>query len=106
MLRWSQHGRSSKTVSYLEVQPIRILWARRLLYIEMTLICWKALVMEGWREEWTVRRKSCGAIFVLTPPSPIVPVLHETLSEACPSESGGGVLLSFSNGVYDSQTCL
>lgn len=35
------------------------LGARKLLNIEMTLICWKDLAMEAWREERTVGTKGC-----------------------------------------------
>lgn len=57
----AQHERSSKIVRNCASMH---LGEKKLLYIEMTLICWKDLATEGWREERTVGTKACSDLFL------------------------------------------
>lgn len=50
----AQHEGSSEIV---RTHANEHLGEKKLLYIEMTLICWTHLAIEGWREEQTVRMK-------------------------------------------------
>lgn len=63
----AQHERSSKIVRN---HANTHLGEKKLLCIEMTLICMKDLAMEGWREERTFGTKGCSDLFLSRPHHP------------------------------------